>query len=114
MSTTTPEIESSKDSFTLSIDSLKAYIFSKGYFSKTLLPYNPIENQRYVEVKCLLPINTNSIPTNSINTCNKTWKIPYNYLTTSNYHAHLKKNHPEVPRTKEEEELKRSIYLEGI
>ena len=61
----TSETESYKDTFTLPIDSLKAYIFSKSYFSKTLLPYNPSENLRYVEVKYLLPI-TNS------NTCNKT------------------------------------------
>jgi hypothetical protein len=43
MSITTPKIEAFKDSFTLPIDSLKAYIFSKGYFSKTLLPYNSIK-----------------------------------------------------------------------
>ena len=103
----TSEVESYKDNFTLPIDTLRAYIYSKGYFSKTLLPYNPIENKRYVEIKCLLPINS----TNPTIICNKIWKEYYKNSTTSNLHRHLKNYHPSIPRNKEDEIR---ANLEGI
>jgi len=102
----TSETESYNNTFTLPIDSFRAYIYSKGYFSKALLPYNPAEKKRFVEIKCLLP-NINGI------TCDKTWKVYYKYLTTSNQHSHLKKYHPTMPRSKEEEEKINSFTLEG-
>jgi hypothetical protein len=59
----TSKIESYKDNFTLSIESFRTYIYSKGYFSKTLLPYNLSEKKRYVEIKYLL-LDNNSITYN--------------------------------------------------
>ena len=97
----TSETKSYKDTFTLPIDSFRAYIYSKGYFSKTLLPYNPSKKKRFVKIKCLL-LNNNGYP------CNKTWKNYYKNLTTSNLHIHLKKHHPTIPRSKEEELKKNS------
>jgi hypothetical protein len=49
----TLEIESYKDTFILPIDKAKAYIYNKGYFSKTLLPYNPIEGKRFYKIRYL-------------------------------------------------------------
>jgi len=102
------EVDSYSNTFILPKDKLRAYIYDKNYFSKILLPYNPLEGRRYCEVKCLLPINTS----NPSNICNKVWKIYYRNTSTSNFHAHLKKSHPSIPRSKEEES--RSRVLEGI
>ena len=104
----TSEVESYKDSFILPSNKAKAYIYDKGYFLKTLLPYNPIEGKRYCEIKCLLPIDTS----NPSIICNKVFKTIWRDTSTGNLHRHLRKCHSKLPRSKEEE----AIYntLEGI
>ena len=61
------EVESYNNTFSLPSNPTRAYIFNKGYFSKVLLPFDPIENKRYCEIRCLLPKNTS----NTSILCNK-------------------------------------------
>ena len=56
----TSDIESRQNTFTLPQDKVRAYIYDKSYFFKTLLPYNPIEDKRFYEIKYLLPIDTSN------------------------------------------------------
>ena len=106
----TLEVESYKDSFILPTNKAKAYIYDKSYFSKTLSPYNPIEGKRYCEIKCLLPIDTS----NPSIICSKIFKTIWRDTTTGNLHKHLKKYHPSLPRSKEEEARYKALnYLEG-
>lgn len=106
----TSEIESYKNTFILSSSSTKSYIYNKGYFSKTLLPYNPIEKKRYCEIKCLLSNNTS----NSSTICSKIWKVYWRDFSTGNLHKHLQKHHSSIPRSIEEETQNRALdSLEG-
>ena len=107
----TSEVDSFQNTFIIPSSNTRAYIYTKGYFSKTLLPYNLTENKRYCEVKCLLPIDIS----NSSTICNKTWKIYWKSVSTSNFHTHLRKYHPSIPRSKEEKDRNRALNsLEGI
>lgn len=98
--------------FALPPNKLKAYIFTRGYFSKTLLPIGTkgTTNTRFCEVRCLLPVT----PNNPSIICNNTSIIKWDLTSTGNLIKHLTSHHPTIPKNKEEEERLKSLEnLEG-
>ena len=85
-------------SFELPPSKVKHYIFTRGYFEKTLLPVQPTDQTRYCQVKCLLP-------TANTSTCNASYIIKWDNTSTGNLTRHLKKTHPDQPTSIQEESI---------
>lgn len=99
--------------FTLPPSKSRAYIFTKGYFTKTLLPLGAKGTSiiRYCEVICQLP----SSSSNSTK-CLATYTIKWDYTSTGTFIQHLARSHPNIPKSLEEEAIKQNqaISLESL
>ena len=95
--------------FVLPSSKTKAFIFNKGYFSKSLLPLLPNSETRYCEVRCLLPKLGSSIEP-----CNRKYSVKWNDTTTSSFLKYLARQHPNIPKNiKEEARAKNLERLES-